>query len=167
MTKQLAVVLLLIVILISCENKKQPPWTRAPQPTPPYAVPTSVPVGRYGIGCRTDADPSIVGPPNYNVGDVGKPGVPVLTKAQLRMLRRIRHYVKSKTLRFAFVDGPTGANERDLFIVFNANQGPCIDFVAGYWVMNDARDGNLYYSPGNVSALTAAPDAPPPGPWMY
>jgi len=95
------------------------------------------------------------------VGDVGKTGVPKLTREQNKLLRAIRNDVRSITLRFAFID--------DQFIVFDATAGPCSEAAVGYWVMNDPSGGNLYYQPGEAPGdIHAGPGdvSPTQGPWM-
>jgi hypothetical protein len=112
------------------------------------ALPTSVPVGRYGIGCRTCEEPNVVGPPSYLVSDIGKPGVPTLTADQLTLVHRIRHYLHSKTLRFAFVNA---YNRGPRFIVFEGDDAPCSDAALGYPVLNS--DTNEFYEPGEAPSF--------------
>ena len=135
-------------------------WTHTAPPTV-MALPTSVPVGRYGIGCRTVNAPNEIGPASYSVYDVGKTGVPSLNKKQLHIVNAIRHYLHSRTLRFAFI--------YRRFIVFDATQGPCFEGAAGYWIMNDPSP-NMYYqpgeAPGDIHAVPADDGKPTPGPWM-
>jgi hypothetical protein len=118
-----------------------------------------VQISPYGIGCRTYQAPNDVGPPSYSVADIGKPGVPTLSTEQLALIRRIRHYIASNTLRFAFVS-------QWGFVVFDAVQGPCPDGAPGYEILNSNR--NLYYQPGEAPGFVHAgpPTAPQPSPEM-
>jgi hypothetical protein len=143
----------------ACAGKKHATWAYTP-PAQVSVVPTSVPVGRYGIGCRTVNAPNEVGPPSYSVKDTGKPGVPALTKKEAHDIRVIERYVHSPTLRFARIF--------PRFIVFDANQGPCFEGAAGYWIMNDPVNDNLYYQPGEAPGdIHAVPgDGSMPHPWL-
>ena len=93
---------------------------------------------------------------SYRADDVGRPGVPRLTDDQRRVLAKIRRYLHSKTLRFAFVGGS--------MIVFDARYGPCWDVAPGYKVLNGAC--NEYYEPGEEPASTfgipGCYETPPP-----
>ncbi len=149
-----------ISILAGCSSKKQPAWTYTAPPHP-IAIPTSVAVGRYGIGCRTVSSPDTIGPPSFSVKDIGKPGVPTLSPQQISIVRGISRYVHSQTLRFAFIG--------DRFIVFDATQGPCSEAAVGYRIMNDPESNNLYYQPGEAPGdIHVGPGdaAPTQGPWM-
>ncbi len=44
-------------------------------------------------------------PPSYRVADLGAAGVPRLNATEAAMLRKIRRFVHSATLRFAHVAG--------------------------------------------------------------
>ena len=131
------------------------PSAQATQPANP-----EVRVGKYGIACLTYSDPSHPANLSYNANDIGKAGVPKPDLEDLTMLQRIRRYVKSPTLRLAYIDGK--------MIVFDASAGPCADFAAGYWVMN-SKEPNLYFEPGESPNFVHAgpPDGvPTAGPWM-
>jgi hypothetical protein len=101
-------------------------------------------------------------PQSYSVAFVGKPGFPVLRQDELATLRRIRAYVRSKTLRIAWVGGPS----RREFIVFDATDGPCEVWAAGYSVLNGGC--NEFYQPGENPYWTHAGSGcyPTSRPWM-
>ena len=82
-------------------------------------------------------------PQSYLASDVGKPGVPKLSKDEMRALREIEREHPSKYLRVAWVGrGGTVTG----MIVFDAFDGPCETWPAGYHVINGAC--NEYYEPG-------------------
>lgn len=121
-----------------------------------------VQVGKYGIACLTVQQRTTPGETSYNVEDIGKQGVPALTREQISMVRRIQRYIQSRTLRFTFV------RMQPRFIVFDATDGPCADFAPGYGVLNDPWS-DLFYEPGDAPGFVhAVPGevAPTPGPWM-
>lgn len=129
----------------------------------PQIAPTSVAVGRYGIGCRTYQRPNTVGPTSYLVSDIGNPGVPVLSSRQTSMVKRIRKYIHSENLRFAFIE-----DYNPSFIVFDADGGPCLDVAPGYWILNDPKI-NMYYEPGEAPGFIHPMNGDlgtTPGPWM-
>lgn len=72
-------------------------------------------------------------PMSYFVSDIGKRGVPPLNARERAMIERIRRYVHSKTLRFAWVEYSTTMGEP---IVFDAYDGPCEVWAARYAVLN-------------------------------
>ena len=124
---------------------------------------------RYGIGCLGDVSPGSTPnpsppPQSYSVGDIGKPGFPRLAPDELAMVRRIQHYVHSRTLRVAWVRSTT----KNGFIVFDATDGPCEVWAAGYKVLNGRC--NEFYQPGESPYNTnAVPDCFPRdahSPWM-
>ncbi len=96
--------------------------------------------------------------PSYSASDVGKQGVPKLSRRESKMLRRIEEYVHSATLRFAFVNGS--------FVVYDAVAGPCSPQAPGYFDL--AGGCNEYYTPPlDVSATHAEPGCLfPPRPWI-
>ncbi len=122
-------------------------------------------LSKVGVQCSAWTPQGIAPDPadvqtSYQVSDVGKPGVPTLSDDERSLLREIGHYVRSKTLRIAFLD-----NERDhhRMIVFDAVRGSCMDEAPGYKVLNGAC--NEYYEPGETPRWTHATpycDAPPP-----
>ncbi len=95
------------------------------------AADPEVQVGKYGIACLTVQQQTTPGETSYSVEDIGKQGVPALTREQISMVRRIQKYIQSRTLRFTFV------RMQPYFVVFDATDGPCADFAPGYWVLND------------------------------
>lgn len=122
---------------------------------------------RYGIGCLGNVPPGTTADPkpppqSYSVSDIGKRGFPALTAEEATLLKRIRHYVSSATLRIAWVDATTPRS----FIVFDAFHGPCWPNPA-YEVLNGSC--NEIYEPGeNPYHTTAAPDCIPSEqrPWL-
>ncbi len=126
---------------------------------------------RYGIGCMGNVPPGTeiktkLPPESYAAADVGKPGFPALTRDEAGMLARIQQYVHSKTLRIAWV-GRRSEGER-AFIVFDASDGPCEVWAAGYPVLNGTC--NEAYQPGeNPYTTHGTPGCYPPNdhrPWM-
>jgi hypothetical protein len=126
-----------------------------------------VPVGRYGQACHLYASDTI-GPANYRVADLGKPGVPVLDDVQTAMVERI---VGDKgdepTLWFAFIpDGKAGAR----LIVFDTSgfddqPRPCTYVPLGYPVLNLRCD--CYYESGqDVRLVPGDGEARVPKPWL-
>ena len=102
---------------------------------------------RYGVACHRFVYPGTTPNPNppplsYSVKDIAKPGVPTLTADESAVLRRIRRYVHSETLRFAWVSN-WKSND---FIVYDATDGPCANFALGYEVLNGPCD--VFYEPG-------------------
>jgi hypothetical protein len=81
------------------------------------------------------------GPRSYLVSDMGRPGVPDLDRDEIATINQIQHYLRAKTLRFAFVGKPSQE-----FIVFNAKLGPCLEAAGGYQVLNE--DCLDFYEPG-------------------
>jgi len=121
-------------------------------------------VGQYGIGCKTYEKPTLVGPPSYSLSDIGRLGVPRLSREQVSLARQIQRYVRSRTLRFAIV-GPIVA--RGAFLVFDAIEGPCFDGAPGYLLLNDSS-GNSFYQPGEAPGYVHAGPGDvraTPGPW--
>jgi hypothetical protein len=126
---------------------------------------------RYGIGCMGNVPPGTtmnpqLPPESYAVGDIGKPGFPVLTPAEAGMVARIGRYVRSNALRIAWVHG-AHEGERQ-FIVFNAVDGPCKVSAPGYPVLNGFC--NEVFQPGEIPYNThATTGCYPPNakrPWM-
>lgn len=109
-----------------------------------------------GVTCKGYADPEPGGQKSYAVSEIASRGVPPLTHGQASLIHRIRRYIHSNTLRFAFLE--TG------FIVFNAPNWPCSDIPPGDLVLNAV---NSFYQPGeNAFNTHGMPDPPTPGPWM-
>ena len=112
-----------------------------------------------GVQCTPYGEKRPQGPRNYSVFEIGKRGVPELTRDQRKMLASIRKFVRSRSLRFTFIESD--------FVVFDAVDGPCFDGGApGYPVLNGAC--NEYYEPGEDPRKTApAPGCiGPPRPWI-
>ncbi|HTJ25349.1 MAG TPA: hypothetical protein VMA36_04200 [Candidatus Limnocylindria bacterium] len=97
-------------------------------------------------------------PPSYLVRDIGKRSVPKLAQPDLKMVQQIGKYVRSKTLRFVFLNGRV--------LVFDAVAGPCTAGAPGYFVLNGAC--NEYYLPtDDFDAPHAMPGCFfPPRPWI-
>jgi hypothetical protein len=150
------------LLLAACSGKPTPRNTAATyEAAAPQPALGEVAVGKYGTGCRTYAQPQVVGEASYSVRDIGKTGVPNLTAEQRTLVRRIQHYIHSKTLRFTFLWNGN-------FLVFDATDGPCADFAPGYWVLND-KSPNTFYEPGEAPGFVHAipgDAAPTLGPWM-
>lgn len=75
------------------------------------------------------------------------------------MLRAIRRYEHSSTIRFAFIN--------DNFVVFHVDVGPCVSST-DYWIMNDPSS-NMFYRPGERPGdISPVPGdvSPTQGPWM-
>jgi len=108
-----------------------------------------------GISCKVDGQ---LGPPSYSVRDIGKFGVPPLTKPQLATLKSITHYYNPPTLRFAFVGRE--------YVVFNPKFGLCWRGVPGYRVLNGGC--NAYYAvTDRFDGTVAVPDCwGAPRPWV-
>lgn len=95
---------------------------------------------------------------SYSIADVGKPGVPKLSRSDSNVLHGIEEYIHSATMRFAFVGGR--------FIVYDAITGVCSPQAPGYF--NLAGACNEYYTPPlDITATHAEPDCLfPPRPWI-
>jgi hypothetical protein len=98
-------------------------------------------------------------PPSFRVADLGRSGVPRPDRKDLEMMRKIRRYVHSGTLRFAYLSP-------QWFIVYDAVWGPCTGSAPGYSVLNGGC--NESYMPSNQSDITIPlPDCiSPPRPWI-
>lgn len=110
---------------------------------------------RYGIGCLGNVPPGTIADPrpppqSYNVSDIGKRGFPALKAREATLIKRIHHYVRSATLRIAWVDDATTPRG---FIVFNAVHGPCYP-APWYEVLNGTC--NEIYEPGENPYFTVA-----------
>ena len=103
-------------------------------------------------------------PANFSISDIGKAGVPSLTPAQISLVRLIRKYVQSDTIRFAIVRPMPLIGS---FLVFDAKYGPCPASFVEYWIMNNGyAASNGYYFPRTGDISAGPPDvAPSPGPW--
>jgi hypothetical protein len=102
-------------------------------------------------------------PESYAVNDISEPGFPRLTPSEATLVRRIRRYVQSPTLRIAWLP-PHGYRKRPEFVVFDAVDGPCSKTVA-YGVLNGWC--NEMYQPSlDPYSTWAAPECgngtPPP-----
>ena len=90
---------------------------------------------------------------SYLVSDIGKSGVPQLSVRERATIETIRRHLRSKTLRFAWIEHHTATSE---FIVFDASDGPCTIGSLGYPVISGTC--NEYYKPGeNPYETFAAP----------
>lgn len=100
-------------------------------------------------------------PPSYRVDDLGRAGVPRPNRKDLEMVRKIRRYVHSSTLRFAYL-----AKNEKWFIVYDAVWGPCTGNAPGYFVLNGGC--NEFYMPSGQSDITiGVPECfSPPRPWI-
>jgi hypothetical protein len=101
--------------------------------TPPPG--TIIHVGA-GIRCQPDYNyvRGLRAPPiTYSAVTVGKPGVPRLTPQELATLHRIEHFVKSPTLRFAWLDYASTPRH---FVIYDASAGPCYAQTHAYSVLN-------------------------------
>ena len=150
-------ILLVALAVLGCSGKGQPRMKQT--------LPVAVKVGRLGIGCKSFAYPTSVGPPSFSVSDIGKEGVPRLTAEERRLVRDVQAYGKSEYRRFAFVGRspklPHG------FIVFDAIHGACYSGAGGYPVLNGCT--NEIYQPGDDPRYTKAGSTDiytTPGPWM-
>lgn len=118
----------------------------------PYVLTRS----RYGTGCLGNVPPGTTPsrkppPQSYLVNDIGKLGFPALKPGEASVVRRIQRYVRSSTLRIAWVD------DGSEFIVFDAKDGPCEVWAPGYGELNDYDDScNEYYEPGENPYRTHA-----------
>ncbi len=116
---------------------------------------------QYGIGCLGNVPPGTTPnperpPQSYRIQDVGKSGFPKLTLQETALVKRVRHFVTSKTLRIAWIDYATTPNR---FIIFDALDGPC-GTSRPYDVLNGSC--NEIYEPGeNPYETKAAPDCFP------
>jgi hypothetical protein len=108
-----------------------------------------------GIACRVGPE---TGSLSYLASDIGRPGVPRLSNAEMRMIDGIRKVVHSKDLRFQHLG--------DDFIVYDAKAGPCETAAPGYKVLT--APGCLYYSPtDDFDHPRATPDCTDtPAPWL-
>jgi hypothetical protein len=119
-----------------------------------------------GIQCQPDYRyiRALHAPPiTYAAADVGKPGVPKLTAQERAVLRRIERYVKSDTLRIAWVDYASTPRH---FIIYDADAGPCYTQTHAYAVLNGTC--NEGYGPADEPYETRpAPDCQghTPYPW--
>lgn len=75
----------------------------------------------------------------YSVTEIGKPGVPTLTPAQVRAVRKIQRAFGTAHLQFVLLPE---------FVVFNATRGVCANWAGGYPMLNDNADGRRWYEPG-------------------
>lgn len=157
---KMAVSIFLVAIAsAACANEKH---NAAASTSSPMHYPKTVHTGKFGISCLTELYPSTAGPPSYSVKDVGKIGVPRLSAFQTRMIYSIEHYRPLSSLRFAIL---AKESKDSRFIVFEADDGPCLYAAPGYQVLNVYR---AFYQPGlNPFFLHGGPDAVPTlGPWM-
>lgn len=107
-----------------------------------------------GLACQADG---VVGPMTYDAADAGKASTRKLTQSEADVLRKIRRYVHSGTLRFTWLGSQ--------FIVYDAIYGVCNGTV--YWVMNGGC--NEFYSSTDTWMEHTVPGSPgwpcTPPPW--
>jgi hypothetical protein len=122
---------------------------------------------RYGIGCLGNVAPGTTPnperpPQSYRVQDVGRPGFPALTLNEAALIKRVKRYVKSDTLRIARVDWATTPRG---FIIFDASDGPCTT-GAIYSVLNGGC--NEMYEPGEnpYKTMPVPGCVPTKRPWL-
>ena len=103
-------------------------------PQGPYEiVGTAIPY-EGGVRCGVKGR---LGPPSYSVYDIGKVGVPRLSEKQMVWVKRLKESDKTKTLRFAKIQGR--------IIMYNAVYGPCAAVI--YGILNHATCRNEVYLP--------------------
>ncbi len=107
------------------------------------------------------------GPPSYLVSDIGRFGVPSISRYALHEIKEILKYVHSPTLRFIPDVNPSlqATEGRLVPIVFDATEGPCAD--TRYAVLNDAC--NMGYAPAEsplITVLMGPGDVCPRYAWM-
>ncbi len=129
----------------------------------PYVLTRST----FGIGCLgttpPGSTPNPVPPPeSYRVRDIGRPGFPALKPVEAALTKRVIRYIKSDTLRIAWV---TQRNSTE-FIIFDAIYGPCYNGSGGYPVLNGRC--NEFYDPGEnpYHTLPAPSCFPSKRPWL-
>jgi hypothetical protein len=91
-----------------------------------------------GVACSSNG---ALGPTSYPVTDIGRPGVPKISSANLAMLKAIQRYVHPKTLMFAYVPGVVP------FVVYDASNGVC---SGGQYMVLNAKACNAFYAPTDV-----------------
>ena len=131
----------------------------------PYVLSRS----QYGTACLGNVPPGTTvdperPPQSYLATDIGRAGFPRLSTAELHTVRSIARYIRSKTLRVAWVDH---ASTHRNFIVFDADQGPCFAAPGGYVVLNGTC--NEFYEPGEnpYHTLSAPSCVPMKRPWSH
>lgn len=115
----------------------------------------TVHVSQYGVACKLYEKPGKLGPANYRVSDIGKPGVPALTPSQDALVERIQRY-----------RGPDGERFTHLWFTFFGSQlvvfdtaqypgwvEPCTDQALGYEVLSDPQP--TYYESAESDSLTS------------
>jgi hypothetical protein len=100
---------------------------------------------RYGVTCLGDVAPGETPNPAprpevFLARDIGKPGFPELSSAEIGQVERIRKHVRSATLSIAWAEAE--------FVVFDAVRGPCDP--APYTVLNSVRPDSEVYEPGET-----------------
>jgi hypothetical protein len=133
----------------------------------------TVPVGAFGRACRLYGTNEL-GPANYRVTDLGKPGVPTLSSDQRNIVARIAKHLRTDgTLWFTFAPNADGSHE---FIVFETSGlvgpkyapewvPPCIGVPPGYPVLNLPCD--CWYESSESRSYHIIPgDRPAPKPWL-
>jgi hypothetical protein len=154
----------MLVSIVGCVGTKQPSTTQTVSGDIPSPNVGAVPVGRYGLACRTYQEPHTVGSPSYLVSDIGKPGVPVLEPEDAATLRRVLRYKRSATLRFAYILGQPPYSDQRSFALFDPANDPCADHPVR--VINSS---NKFYSPGEAPGYIGAfpgEGLGTPAPWI-
>lgn len=148
--------LLLACVLVSVSAcRTHAPASASPSPTLSDASLREIKVG-LGVACSANG---ITGPTSYRVRDIGQPGVPAVSAANVAMVRAITRYVHPSTLMFAYVPGIVP------FVVYDASNGVCSG--GQYFVLN-ARPCNLFYVPADIrfGAIAAPSCISAPRPWI-
>jgi hypothetical protein len=136
---------------------------------PYHDVPWREARSRYGIAClppqgEPDRNLNPAPPPeSFAVTDMAKPGFPNLAPSEASLVRVIQRYVRSSTLRIAWLP-PDRYRRRQRFIIFDAVGGPCSTAFA-YRVLNGGCN-EMYQASVSQYATWAAPGCakmtPPP-----
>jgi hypothetical protein len=130
--------------IVACSAKRAP--EQAPEPKP-YAVIDGL-ATRCIVGSTTSS-------PIYRVRDLGKQGVPELTKMMRRTVASIVKYYHPSTLRFTII-GEAHLDMRDLYVFDPYPSALCSG--SGFFLLND-RSCQTFFLPADPDDLTAtAPD---------
>lgn len=126
---------------------------------PPNSIPDAsrIRIVRRGLGVICD-NYGRTSPTSYLVYDIGKPGIPKISKTNLIMLHQMMEYVHPSTLRFAYVGGR--------FIVFDARSGACSG--TQYAVLNAKWCNEIYVPADADNKIFAGPGGcfTQPRPWI-
>lgn len=96
-------------------------------------------------GSGPDPGPGVL---SYRLSDIGGPGVPALTAADMADVHRVARSVRSPTLRFVVLQVQTKLGLLRQFYIFDATSGPCYDGAPGYPILNDHDRCVGFYEPG-------------------